>query len=52
MNLVDIVLVIVIVFFVFLALRKISRDRKNGSCCSGGCSQCSGCDKKEVIKKP
>ena len=47
----------VIVFVVFLAVRKLWRDKKNGkTCCGGSCSSncysgCCGCDKKTNGKK-
>ncbi|WP_418594577.1 FeoB-associated Cys-rich membrane protein [Gemmiger formicilis] len=31
-----------IVFFAIWAVRKIHKNRKNGSCCSGSCSGCVG----------
>lgn len=46
----------VIVFVVFLAVRKLWKDKKNGKTCCGGCSSnccsgCCGCDKKTNGKK-
>lgn len=47
----------VIVFVVFLAVRKLWKDKKNGKTCCGGscssncCSGCCSCDKKTNGKK-
>lgn len=41
MNAADIILILIIAAVVFLAVRKVIKDRKNGKSCSCGCSGCS-----------
>ena len=36
------IILIGIVFYAIWAVRKIHKNRKNGSCCSGSCSGCVG----------
>ena len=43
MNVIDLILVLILAAVVFLAVRKLVRDRKGGKTCSCGCSGCTGC---------
>ena len=43
MNVIDLILVLILAAVVFLAVRKLVRDRKSGKTCSCGCSGCTGC---------
>lgn len=43
MNVIDLILVLILAAVVFLAVRKLVRDRRSGKACSCGCSGCTGC---------
>ena len=43
MKIIDIILLLILAAVVFLAIRKLVRDRRSGKACSCGCSGCTGC---------